>query len=403
MAKTYSLILRNILILLILMAVFSPFADASETISDTEITQDIHFTRYRPDDYRGSVVSMVRIKIDAIKNNRLMIDAVPGGTNTIWGTSSPANIGTRTDAYAVINGPYFASSGGKTYPLGFSVIDGILSQLGLLNRPLIGISDDGVLLTEICHPRAFVTSDAYFDPLWLWGINSPAGPDNVTLYDSRWGSSVGTQGGTGVSISPPEESDTITIEIDSSTLRNQGKNWDGEVTDVMDSGSLNIPENGYVLIFRGRSESDAARYPVGSSVSALVYELPEEYEELPWMCTLGPWFVNNGHFREYSDETNYDSSVTARATRSCIGTTWNNEIFFAVITGNGLNISETAEALIDCNVREAVMCDSGSSSGLWIKGVGNVRGSSNVPLYLVVRDYEEEDYPELKIYEGTIR
>ena len=104
-----------------------------------------------------------------------------------------------------------------------------------------------------------------------------------------------------------------------------------------------------------------------------------------WIATLGPWFVHEGRMRDYSNETRYRGGILGRANRSFIGTTWNDEIIFGVTCGAAVNVEDLADLLVNSNVRDAVMCDSGSSSGLWVKETCSIGGSRPVPLGFVVR------------------
>jgi hypothetical protein len=377
-------------------------ARAQETASGRSITDDIEYRQYRVDSPAGNVsVHMVLIDLDAVREGRLSVEpALP--SDTMGGCASPEAIARHAGALAAINGPFFASSGGRIYPLGFIVLNGRLTQLGNLMRPLVGIDPDGEFKIEVAHPQAFIVSEVSFEPIWLWNVNTPAGSDAVTMYDDRWGSDVSPQGGTVVAVGPPNQEDNGVINITSEDF--SGRKWDCEVASVSADNSLAVPDGGYALVFRGRWRDAAAYYPVGSKITVYVYELPEKFSRMRWLATLGPWFVSNGWVRDYSGETSYGGDITGRASRSVIGTTWNNEIFFAVTTGAGLTISEAADVMIECNVREAVMCDSGSSSGLWASGVGVRGGSREVPMAFVVRELDESlpSPPELRLWSGTL-
>ncbi len=371
-----------------LVCLLSLGAYAQEAINSREIVKDLDFRHYRVTSPSGTVnVHMVLVDLDAVREGRLVVEpALP--FSTVGGSASPESIARQAGALAAINGPYFGMAGGRTYALGFNVLDGRLSHLGALERPLVAIDRDGGFRIEVSHPQAFVTSDVYFEPLWLWNINTPAGQDAVTLYDEKWGETVSGQGGTVVAIAPfdEDESDSV-IVVGRDAPHNE--NWDGRVIAVSDSPSLDIPPGGYALVFRGRRETDAERYGINSRIVVYSYRLPTGWEHMRWIVTLGPWFVHEGRSRDFSNETVYGGNITGRASRSAIGTTWNDEIFFAVTTGASLDVQEAADVLIECNVREAVMCDSGSSAGLWASGVG-VRGSArSVPMAFVVGELEE--------------
>ena len=380
-------------------------ASGSEITGSRTISDNVRFVQYRVSSSVGAVgVNMVLIKLDAIRNGRLSIEpAMP--SDTMGRTASPESIARRVGAIAAINGPYFASAGGYTYPLGFTVINGRLTQLGNLTRPITGFDPKGEFAIEVAHPQVFLMSDKSFEPVWLWNINTPAGSDAVTMYDNRWSGQVGSQGGTAVAVAPlgsasAGDNQQIVINVDNFS----GREWDGEVVEVIENSDLKIPDGGYVLVFRGKAKSNISRYPLGAKTVVYTYELPSRFQTMRWLTTLGPWFLSNGWSRDFSGETSYGGNITGRATRSIIGTTWNDEFFMAVTSGAGLNVVETGNVLMECNVREAIMCDSGSSAGLWADGLG-VKGSArHVPMAFVVRKLEEplSDPPPLRLWSGSL-
>jgi len=372
----------------LVLALIATSAGGQETGGSRSLAPDVEYRRISVDSRAGEVtVHMVLVDLDAVNEGRLCVEPAQGGDH-MGVSASPEAIARRVGAVAAINGPYFGAAGGRTYPLGFAVLDGRIAQLGNLRRPMVGIDPGGHFMIEVAHPQAFVTSDVYFEPIWLWGVNTAAGEDVVTLYDQRWGGSVSPQGGVVVSVGPIHDRDEGEVIVVGPGEPEDGA-WDGEVAHVSKSGSLEVPEGGYALVFRGRSIPDAERYPVGSRFALYAYELPDGWEAMRWIATLGPWFVHEGRVRDFSDETGYGDSVTSRAGRSAIGITWNDEIFFAVTRGPGLTVEEAARVLIECNVREAVMCDSGSSSGMWATGVGRIGNARAVPLAFVVRELGE--------------
>ena len=396
---------RNTLLILLFWALLSPAArlEGRETLRTEKLADDVEYRKYLVDTSGGTAaVHIVLIRLDAIREGRLSVDAALGG-DLMGRTGSVESIARREGAIASINGPYFGGSGGRTYPLGFTALHGRIAQLGNIRRPLVGIDADGEFSVEVAHPTAFVTSEAYFEPLWLWGVNTNAGANGVTIYDRGWGESVDCQGGIAVAVKPLQSDDEPAV-ISVGPSGGTDQDWDGEVVDVAGSGSIDILQDGYVLVFRGRRSADAERYRPGVGVAVYAYELPDGWESMRWIATLGPWFVSDGHLRDFSDETDYSSGVLGRSARSVIGVTWNDEIFFAVTTGAALNVGEAADVMIECNAREAVMCDSGSSSGMWAKGVGAVGTSRAIPLAFIVREVtnEPEAVPQLRVWKERL-
>ncbi len=393
--------------LILLIPVLSTGSGASQTLvsnNSSALGDHVEYRTFRFEiDGDAVLLHMVLVDSNAIMEGEIILDAAPGGEFT-GSIGSVPSIGRRESAIACINGPYFATTGSRVYPLGFAIHEGRPSQLGNLNRPVVGVTSEGRLVIENTHPRVFITSDQYFEPLWLWGINTRAGNDAVTMYDKNWGTGVEVNEGTAVIVRPVDPGEEIEnlIELGADTF--DPSDWDGICSEIIEEGIAEIPEEGFVLVFKGRQVSSIDRFTSGSHVTAWCYDLSEEFRTVRWAATLGPWFINNGHSRNYRSETPYGGNITSSAERSVIGSTWNNEIFFAVTTGKGLTVTQTADLLLDCNVKEAVMCDSGSSSSMWIEGVGKLGSSREVPMAFVIKEAGEEipEEWELRIWEGTL-
>jgi hypothetical protein len=385
----------------IFLLISSP-ATGQGTVDSRDIVDGAVFREYRVGCPAGTAtVNMILVDLDMVRDGSLAVEPALGGT-LMGQCGTPAAIASRMGAVASVNGPYFASAGNRVYPLGFTMLSGRVAQLGDLTRPLVGLTSAGEFRVEVAHPKAFVTSDVYFEPVFLWGANQPAGSDHVTMYDHTWGGSVSSQGGTAVSVAPYERPSGGVIAVGPNGPERD--DWDGVITDLKTSGSVEIPDDGFALVFRGQSLGAAERYQRGARVSLYAYELPRGWESMRWIATLGPWFVHDGNLRDYLDETSYGGGITGRANRTVIGTTWNNELFFAVTSGAGLSVREAAGVLIECNVREAVMCDSGSSSGMWASGVGSIGNSPAVPMAFVVRELETppaQPVP-IKVWQGDL-
>lgn len=371
--------------------------------SSNRISKDVEYRKYSLSvGSNKCLIHMILADKAGIKAGRISVEPVAGGS--ISGQSAtPESIGKRSHSLAVINGPYYASSGNRKFPIGFMVNNGRLIQVGNFSRPIVGIDAMGEMKIQVAQPQAFVTIDSSFEPVFIWGVNMPPKDDGVVLYDRGWGTNVLLKNALGVAIKPYESDSAINIVMGPKGLK--PTNWDGEISARAASGTLDIPKDGWVLVFYGKCAAFAEKYVVGAKVMFYLYDLSLKWERMRWIITLGTWFINEGRIRDYSEETPYSGNVNGKAHRSIIGQTWNDEIFFAVTTGSPLTISETADALLQCNVREAIMCDSGSSSGMWISGIGSIRGKQPVPMAFHVKELDgpDTDIRPLKIWEGKIK
>ena len=295
------------------------------------------------------------------------------------GTVSELALASNPDAVCAINASFFDPG---NYPVGTVAISGNIMTLDNRKRSTIGIKSSGKAVMRIIKPRAFVTPDDYFEPIWIWGYNHPATGDSIMAYNILW------------------ETDHVTLPKDGAGVIIEN----GKVTSIVESGICAIPNDGLVLLFRGDSKEHLARFKVGCNVT-LGVTMPEEWEGVSDMVTGGPRLIENGRVVDLKvHREGLASSFFKPHQRSITGFTWNNEFFFALFP-NPVTYEQLASVLLDLNVRDAIGLDGGSSSTLWVKGEKSINGSKEVPVALVVvpRDKENSSYTPIPFYKDGFR
>lgn len=147
----------------------------------------------------------------------------------------------------------------------------------------------------------------------------------------------------------------------------------GFITQVLHNTDVNIPSDGYVLAQRSRRTSADAFFDtaqVGDRV-----DLQRSYEgastqDIKLSIGLGPRIVKNGmvygNADTYRAEGFKDPGITVyNARRACIGIKQDGKIM--LLTAN-TNLSSLSKIMVSLGCRDAVNCDGGGSTNLFVDG-----------------------------------
>ena len=147
----------------------------------------------------------------------------------------------------------------------------------------------------------------------------------------------------------------------------------GFITQVLHNTDVNIPSDGYVLAQRSRRASADAFFDtaqVGDRV-----DLQRSYEgastqDIKLSIGLGPRIVKNGmvygNADTYRAEGFKDPGITVyNARRACIGIKQDGKIM--LLTAN-TNLSSLSKIMVSLGCRDAVNCDGGGSTNLFVDG-----------------------------------
>jgi hypothetical protein len=276
-------------------------------------------------------------------------------------------ISTDENSIFSVNASYFDPA---RYPIGTVVINGEIVALDSHNRTSMGIKTNHSAIIDRVKPRAFVTPDDYFEPVWIWGYNHPSKADSIVAYNKYYGAT---------SLKVP--SDGMAVRIS-----------DGVIKGVRKSGPVDIDKNSLVLIFRGKSCKHVDRFKPGRKVTyGLV--MPEEWSDVSSIVTGGPRIIENGKVPNISgNPEGFESGIFQKHSRTITGVTYNNEIFFAVFPSS-VSYSDAASVLLEMNAMDAMSLDGGSSSSIWVKGIKSHNPNREIPVAIVIKPFNFKSAP----------
>jgi hypothetical protein len=146
---------------------------------------------------------------------------------------------------------------------------------------------------------------------------------------------------------------------------------DGKVT-LISTGDQAIPEDGYVINFRGSEESLASRFQVGAFVYCRLEIEGGTSESAAWADVAeaigaGPRLVKDGDIAFSVESAAAEGFTEAKIlsesnARSALGITELGELL--MVTVPGANMAELAELMKSLDAVEAMNLDGGASSGL---------------------------------------
>ena len=280
------------------------------------------------------------------------------------GTVKGLALSKNPEAQISVNASFFDTA---KYPIGTVAINGEILSLDNRKRTSLGLKTDGSAIIDIISPRAFISSDDYFEPIWIWGYNQPTKKNAIIAYNSQNGDSV---------IKLPNDARALLIE--SKTVRK-----------IVDTGKVTIPDDGLVLILRGKSKAHLDRFKVGSIVT-LGLVMPEEWKNTYAIVTGGPRLINDARIVDLkTNNESFEQGIFKPHRRTIAGLTWNNEVFFAVFP-NAITYERASEILLALNAKEAMGLDGGSSSSLWVNGKKLFNGSKKVPVALSIIPHDAD-------------
>ncbi|MFH0886903.1 MAG: phosphodiester glycosidase family protein [bacterium] len=251
------------------------------------------------------------------------------------------------NALAAVNGGFFHVYHEPQLPIGLIIIDGKIVSKSLLSRTTMGITKNRKFVFgyprvtgKIVNPKRKVT-------IKIWGINRPRKENEIILYTYEYG-------------------DTTMTNL-------TGKELIVKRNLVIETGSGNseIPKEGFVISFHGRSNKFLEYFPVGSQVE-MEYGLANEWREVDQAITGGPRLIKNSQIvvAESIKRENFRGSLLTRNARTAIGVTKKNFVILLVAEKSyqsmGATYSELATYMKYLNCVDAMGLDGGGGSTMVI-------------------------------------
>lgn len=256
-------------------------------------------------------------------------------------------------ADAAINGTYFEAYGGIPEPYGTLISDGIVEHIGNTGTS-VGFQWDGSALMDTLRIKVRgATNGSYNSPnnWYVYFVNRTPTPgaSSAVLYTPKRGSKIGFAYGSSV------------------TVRN------GTVTKVSKNTNVDIPKDGYVLVFAGSEEKLASRFKTGTTVDYKVTFTNAAGQEIDWSKVhtaigAGPRLVKDGKLAVDPAKEGFSSPkiLTDGGARSGIAIKKDGSIILATVPSATIN--QWGNIMLKLGAYQAMNMDGGASSGLYASG-----------------------------------
>lgn len=290
---------------------------------------------------KSSVIRYIRIP----ESSKLKADVVLAN-NHIGTTEKLDDLAVRTSAKAAINGGFFQSfdSTKAKEPYGILIKDGKLVHSDNTGSTL-GFTQDGNVKLDMIQTIINIKIGNTAYTASLMNHSPAANSDSIALFTSAYG-------------------DTLSSTGTALVVQN------GVVSTISESKTVNIPEDGCVVLFTGKKAKDVENLQKNDTVSYSVSYVTANHAKADWSDVqtaigAGPILVNNGKVvcnpvkEGFTDETSFQIAVA----RSAIGITEDGTIL--LVGGVKCSAVELAAIMIELGAVQAIAMDSGSSSGLY--------------------------------------
>lgn len=270
--------------------------------------------------------------------------------STKFETSKPISLlAEAASAQAAVNGGYFSG----TKPIGLVIIDGNIVYMPYKGRTAIGWDNsDKIFISQVkANMKVRVSSSVEFA---VEGVNISPTYHGITVYTPEFGlEAKGIQ------------SDALEVMV-----RN------GKITWKQSTATSNrhyIPQDGFLLIARGKSRQFFASVPLGTELLLTSSLEPEEFNHVKWAFQAGPLILANGVEANVNEGFKLNF-IDKRHPRTLWGAN-GSKIYWVVVDGRdpwhsrGVTLSELKSIARRLGIKDAVNLDGGGSSGLWWNGV----------------------------------
>ena len=263
--------------------------------------------------------------------------------DSVAGIEAPSEMAARSQAVAMINGPYYMRSGEM---LGLLKIDQMLVSTPDTPRTSFGVLPDGKIIFD---SPAFTGHVELPDKtkIPIDGVNRGRGESELILYNTYYAYWTLTVGG--------------------------GREFlvrDGRIVDIRNDNSV-ISEGTVVLSASGRQAWLMADLKIGDPLK-IVQTLGPVWDKVTQAVGAGPCLVKNGEIYMTTLGEEFGSDVAGgRAPRTALGITKDGKALLVVVDGRsrssgGYTLLELARFMLEQGAVEAMNLDGGGSSQMII-------------------------------------
>lgn len=266
------------------------------------------------------------------------------------GTTAPGNLAQQWLPAAFINAGFFNRN--NQLPLG-----AVRYNYQWISGPILGrgaIAWDNEGRTAIDRFTLATTAAVAGQRFPVVALNSGYVRAGISQYTRGWGSSY-------TNINDHE----IIVTVVADQVVGQ------QTTTAANQGSIPIPEDGYLLVFRS-FKSGAQAFSPGSAVS-ISQQPSNSLGQLPHMLGAGPLLLKQNRVVLNPQQESFSSNfIQGQAARSAIGITSSGSLKLVAIQnrigGRGPTLRETALLMQRLGCVDALNLDGGSSSALYLSG-----------------------------------
>jgi len=282
------------------------------------------------------------------RNPQITIKPITANSTSMRGTNPLITINSESNAVAMINGGFFNRN--NQLPLGAIRVDGKWLSGPILNRGAIAWDNRGkIRIDRLSLEETLITATGQRFPLTQ--LNSAFVAAGCSRYTRDWGSNY----------HPLTERETGLVV--------QGDRVTEKLNNLLPQDSIDIPENGYLVICR---KTDI-NLNIGETVNLDSVTLPRDFANYPQILGAGPLLLQNGRIVLDGNAEKFSPAFqNQQASRSAIAVSREGKILLVAIHnrvgGRGATLGELARILLLMAATDGLNLDGGSSTGIALGG-----------------------------------
>lgn len=282
------------------------------------------------------------------RNPQITIKPITANSTSMRGTNPLITINSESNAVAMINGGFFNRN--NQLPLGAIRVDGKWLSGPILNRGAIAWDNRGkIRIDRLSLEETLITATGQRFPLTQ--LNSAFVAAGCSRYTRDWGSNY----------HPLTERETGLVV--------QGDRVTEKLNNLLPQDSIEVPENGYLVICR---KTDI-NLKIGETVNLDSVTLPRDFANYPQILGAGPLLLQNGRIVLDGNAEKFSPAFqNQQASRSAIAVSQEGKILLVAIHnrvgGRGASLGELARILLLMAAKDGLNLDGGSSTGITLAG-----------------------------------
>jgi len=275
-------------------------------------------------------------------NKQINVEPVLANKNRLKGLNFVQKTCEASNSLICVNGTYFSLHNG--IPLGLLKKNDEIFTGDIYGRAGIGILEDGFYFIDRVYTQVAIND------LKINSINQPRMLSTHSIvYNSKWGN---------YSPSTPKYGKQIVV--------NNG------IIAKMSYNACQIPVNGYVIV---GPEKYLRKLKIGQTARLKVATNHEQFDNAVHIISGGPMLVKNG-IKFVDTEEEKLTAINGKFPRTAIGYTNDGTLIITTIDKGGVTLNQLSDIMLGLKCDRAMNLDGGTSTGLYVKGLGLVANGS---------------------------